>query len=299
MTTVESTLTRFVRGGWALIAGLAAVGGTLVVMAAWIVPVEAVQNWAIDPESTDPYSLYETMGMVEAAHWSAQWLAPLVAIAGFRGWRRRTLIVPVIEATLRSFWQLTSQDGPPSKLGVMVSLVKRAALLAVLILAISHWGAGLKQRLKDWPYYRFHSSDEVLPNISESNRDVIHYLRSSTPENARIFVVSDQKLFFLSYHLRPRSLYHRMHPTAEHLIPRAHQARQLAAYRLHELPPDVWECQPDYVLEYFEGAEYVDPARTLEDRQWVSFLRQRTGDATKVPEFVVVLHRWPLTEVQP
>jgi len=285
----------------AVTTGFSVLAFALLAGAAWLIPPEVVQNWAFDPSSTDAFAQFEAVGIAEAAQWLAQWAAPVLALVSYLIWRHHARLSLGIEGAVRRFWRVTANPPslPDSLRFRLVPIVKRVAIGSALALAIGHWGSAFQQRLKDWPYYRFNDGDQVLPNISDANREVIRYLQASTPENARIFVVSDQKLFFLSYYLRPRSLFHRMHPTAEHLIPRANQARQLAAYRLSELPPDVWECRPDFVLEYFEGPEYIDPARATEDRAWLQFARQRTGDSTRVPEYVVVLRRWPITGGSP
>ncbi|RLS54850.1 MAG: hypothetical protein DWH91_10785 [Planctomycetota bacterium] len=264
----------------------------------WFYPVEAFQGWALNRAGSDPYAQFEATGIAEAVHWCGCWLMPPASFLALTLCRRRRSASSVLDAAIASVWQITT-PGSPSGWSHLVSGIKRMAIIAVLGLAAVHAVMAFRQRFKDWPYYRLLSSDQMLPNISESNREVIRYLRTTTPENARILVVSDQKLFFLSYHLRPRLLFHRMHPSAEHLIPRAHQARQLAAYRLSDLPSDVWDCHPDYVLEYFEGADYVEPQRVTEDSAWIRFYRERTGDPAGIPSSVVVLRPHLSTGAQP
>ncbi len=274
---------------------------------AWLIPTEVIQTWAVQRVNpTDAYAQFEALGIAEAVQWAARWLGLGLAAVFMVFWRLRTSAAPWIEGAIRGFWRVTApmpqvQSGEQATLrfSLAVSIVKRVALLSVFLLSLTHWGAAIRQRFRDWPYYRFNGGDQILPNMSESNREVIRYLRTATPDHSRILVVSDQKLFFLSYHLRPRQLFHRMHPEAEHLIPRANQARQLAAFRLEDLPPDVWECHPEYVLEYFEGSEYLDPSRTTEDRAWLECFRERSGDPVAVPGYVVSLRRWPLTGGQP
>lgn len=281
-------------------------GATLLTGLAWLIPEEVVQSWAAErAASGDAYAQFEALGMAEAGQWAAQWGGLALAAMGVILWRRRAQVAPWIEGAVLGFWRVTEATPRISagvtvtpRLSLVVSTLKRVSILAALVLSVAHWGLAVRQRLRDWPYYRLNDGDQVLPNISDSNREVIRYLQRATPDGCRILVVSDQKLFFLSYYLRPRTLYHRMHPAAEHLIPRANQARQLAAYRLDELPADVWECQPDYVLEYFEGSEYVDPARTTEDHEWLAFHRAYSGDPHRVPGYVVRLRRWPPTEGQ-
>jgi hypothetical protein len=134
--------------------------------------------------------------------------------------------------------------------------------------------------------------------MSQSNRDVIRYVQSATPEEARILVVSDQTVYFLSYYLLPRQVFHKVHPDAERVIPQPHQQRQRAAYRLEDIPPGERQAlRPDYVLEYFEGPAYVDRERLIDDAEWIAFIRRLQGDAAYVPPYNVVLR--PLGEVQP
>jgi hypothetical protein len=81
-----------------------------------------------------------------------------------------------------------------------------------------------------------------------------------------------------------------MHPDAEHLIPQAHQLRQLPAFRLEDLSTeDVLALQPDFILEYFEGKEYVELERAYEDPNWVRFVRAQYGDMPQSPQVTVVL----------
>ena len=300
----HAVLARVVRSILAVLAGLGSVGAMVLSGLAWLIPSEVIQSWAVERAgSADAYAQFEALGMAEAGQWAARWIGLGLAGLLFVLWRRRARVAPWIEGAVSGFWRITEGTAAGAsaspRLSLAVSILKRVAILAALVLSVGHWGLAMRQRFRDWPYYRLNDGNQVLPNISDSNREVIRYLQRATPDNCRILVVSDQKLFFLSYYLRPRTLYHRMHPSAEHLIPRANQARQLAAYRLDELPADVWECQPDYVLEYFEGSEYVEPARTTEDQEWLAFLRAYSGDSSRVPRYVVRLRRWPPTEGQP
>ncbi|MEZ6067038.1 MAG: hypothetical protein R3B90_15365 [Planctomycetaceae bacterium] len=157
-----------------------------------------------------------------------------------------------------------------------------AAIWAVL--AVQHGVAAIHDRARDWAYFGTRSGDEVLPNISFENRDVIRYVRESTPKDARIFVYSDQKLFFLSYYLLPRRLHHRMHPEAEFVIPRPGQERPLPAWQPGDLTPAVVTASdPDYILQYFEGPDFVDESQLGGDPQWVAFWRSRQQQRTLPP----------------
>ena len=122
--------------------------------------------------------------------------------------------------------------------------------------------------------------------------DCLDHLQQATPSGARILVASDQKLFFLSYYLRPRTLLHRMHPDSEHVIPLKDQERKLAAYRLNELTADdLAQMNHDYTLEYFEHPDLVDMSQVLSDPAWVTFLRQREGNRLLVPSYEVKLRK--------
>ena len=159
-----------------------------------------------------------------------------------------------------------------------------------MLLFAVHAAEGIGQRIHEWPYFRFHSGNTVLPNISDSNRAVIRYLLEATPPDARILVASDQKLFFLSYYLRPRTLLHRMHPDSEHVIPLKDQERKLNAYRLDDLTDaDLQQMPHDYTLEYFEHPDLVDRSQLLSDSAWIAFVRRSRQDPTFVPPYVVRL----------
>jgi hypothetical protein len=164
---------------------------------------------------------------------------------------------------------------------------------AWLIIAMTQFGDGVVQRMRDWKSYGLVSGRTSLPNLSDTNYLVIRYVEEATPPDARILVLSDQKLFFLSYYLLPRRLYHPMHPDSEFVIPLANGERQLAAYTRADLPPHYLdELQPDYVLEYFEGDAFVDPARVREDLEWLRFLGQ--GQIiNERPKIQVILRPYP------
>ena len=115
-------------------------------------------------------------------------------------------------------------------------------------------------------------------------------LAGSDARQCAILVASDQKLFFLSYYLRPRVLLHRMHPDSEHVIPLKDQERKLSAYRLDDLSSDDLQQLPhDYTLEYFEHPDFVDRAQLLDDTTWISFIRRKQQSPSFVPPYVVRL----------
>ena len=265
-------------------------------IAAWLIPIDVVKVRAYDEAPTEPFAQFEAIGRAEALWWFFRIVAVLGTIAtGYaRYYRIETarFIASLIDDVLIMLNLKRGSDKQPLQHRAVL-MIRCVAVVAMLALAAVHQVYGINQRAKDWAYYELADGDATLPNISESNRAVIRYLRAATPDDSRIFVVSDQKLFFLSYYLLPRHIVHRMHPSAEHLIPRKNQERQLAAYRLSELPDDVFAKQrPDFVLEYFEGPEYAQPERAMEDASFVKFMRQLQKDPEYVPSYTVVLRPW-------
>jgi hypothetical protein len=264
-------------------------------MAVWLIPVDVVKVRAYDAAPQDAFAQFEAIGRAEALWWFFRVATVLGTIATaytlFHRIQTARFIVGLIDDVLMMLI-LVRRAAPQPFSRRVVLMIRCIAIIAMVALACVHQVHGINQRAKDWAYYELNDGDATLPNISESNRAVIRYLRESTPEDSRIFVVSDQKLFFLSYYLLPRKIVHRMHPSAEHLIPRKNQERQLAAYRLSELPDGVLAKQrPDFVLEYFEGSEYVQPERTMEDSRFLDFVRKQQQDPNYIPPYTVVLTR--------
>jgi hypothetical protein len=258
--------------------------------AAWLAPSELIQDRAIRRAGQDPYAQFEAAGQAEAMWWLLQWVLPVLAALCLTALRRPAAMAAFVRGAASGFLEATSRGG------IAVRVVQRGAIGAWLGLSAFALGVAVQQRCRDWPYYRLRAGPDVLPNISESNREVIRYLNGATPPGARIFAVSDQKLFFVSYYALPRRLYQRTHPASEFTIPQPDQQRQLAAYRLSDIEPEYLQrLKPDFVLEYFEGGDYVERERVREDGAWLEFQRQRRGDATYVPPYVVVLR--PYAEV--
>jgi hypothetical protein len=249
-------------------------------------------NWAFERARTA-----ESLLDARACLWLARIGAPAAAFAAWwalRHWSRT-------ERALRMAWSeflATTRTGEQLTTGNVVrSSLVRVCVGAWLLLAAVHWGGGARRALHEWPVYRWTGGDHVLPNMSESNRDVIRYLQQATPEDARILGVSDQTLFFLAYYLWPREVLHHRHPESEFVVPQPGQARQLAAYRLSDFTAEqLSQMKPDYVLEYFEGPEYVEPRRVLDDSQWIAFVRRLHGDPSYVPAYNVRLR--PVAEVR-
>ncbi len=265
-------------------------------MAVWLIPVDVVKVRAYDAAPQDAFAQFEAIGRAEALWWFFRVATVLGTIAtGYTLFHRietARFLVGLMDDVLMMLNLVRRADPQPLSRRVVI-MIRCIAIIAMVALACVHQVHGINQRAKDWAYYELNDGDATLPNISESNRAVIRYLRASTPEDSRIFVVSDQKLFFLSYYLLPRKIVHRMHPSAEHLIPRKNQERQLAAYRLSELPDGVLAKQrPDFVLEYFEGSEYVQPERSMEDSRFLDFVRKQQQDPKYVPPYTVVLRPW-------
>ena len=270
--------------------------GVCLTIGVWLIPVDVVKVRAYDAAPPEPFAQFEAIGRAEALWWFFRVVAVLGTIAAVYALYRRIetarFVAGLIDDVLIML-NLKRGSAPQSLPRRAILMIRCFAIIAMVTLACVHQVHGINQRANDWAYYELNDGDATLPNISESNRAVIRYLRASTPDDSRIFVVSDQKLFFLSYYLLPRHIVHRMHPSAEHLIPRKNQERQLAAYRLSELPDDVLAKQrPDFVLEYFEGSEYVQPERAMEDSGFLKFMRQLQKDPDYIPPYTVVLRPW-------
>jgi len=273
--------------------GILLLADILLTAAVWLIPVEVFQNWAFQRAPNDPYLQFEAIGQAEALCWlgRAAGLVMLV-LCGLALTKAPHLSAFVSQISLR-LGRLT-QSAHPGWRGRVISWGIRGFLAGWMLLAATQAWAAILQRSRDWPYYHLNPGSVVLPNISDSNRDVIRYLREAVPPPSRVLVLSDQKLFFLSYYLLPRRLLHPMHADSEFVIPLPDQQRQLTAYRLSDLSAEqLQKWRPDYILEYFEGPEYNEAARRGEDANWVRFWRARTQSAD-LPPYVVVLR--PVSE---
>lgn len=262
--------------------------GLLGAAAGWVVPVEIMQEWAFRrAPANDVYAQFEAVGRIEAIWWVLTWMGPVLALLGVILWQWQ---IPASQALAGAGQELMLLTAPGQSASNWQAWGKRLLIGGTLVLALVHTLEGFWQRIVDWPVYRLHSGDTILPNISDSNRSVIRYLQAATPEDSRIFVVSDQKLFFLSYYLWPRRILHEMHPEAAHLIPRPNQQRQLPAYRLEDVPDNVIQAaRPGFILEYYEGPDYVVPERNEADPHWVRFIRELHGDSSYHPPYTVVM----------
>ena len=262
----------------------------------WLIPIEAFQQWAYNRAKPEPFARYEAIGAAEFLTWTARIGFPLLLYLTIFVFRRIASSSMFVVNLIRGCKELTGQAnfaGNQKTFGNRWRTIGcRVILLAWLLLFVGHAVYGFGQRAYDWPYFHFNSGQVVLPNISDSNRAVIRYLLSVTPPGSRILVASDQKLFFLSYYLRPRTLFHKMHPESEHVIPLADQKRKLNAYRLNELTAeDLRQIPHDYTLEYFEHPDLVNRGEVLDDRNWVTFYRTQQRDPSLVPSFLVRLRK--------
>lgn len=259
--------------------------GAVLTVAAWVVSPEMAENWAFGR-----YGTAESLLDARALLWVLRIAAPIVvdvcSFALYR-WQRTESWLRALGGEFISVTRISQSDG---RLPGLCRGVLRAFLAAWLVLSAVHWADGARRVVREWPVYGWRSGAQVLPNMSESNRDVIRYLQSATPEDARILVASDQTLYFLAYYLWPRQVFQRRHPESEFIVPQPGQSRQLAAYRLSDLTSeDLESIKPDYVLEYFEGPEFVEPERLLDDPRWIAFVRDQRGDRAYVPPYNVRL----------
>ena len=275
---------------WLLFAALLPLGGS-----AWIVSEAMVGSWVLDRTGPDPYARFEAEGAAIAGLWVVRVAAPALAVGGCFLLVNFDRLDDFVRGVARGLWSATRIERATRSTGAMrqnlwATWTCRGLLAAWIVLAMFHGAAAARKRLLDWPVFRLRSGEQVLPGMSPSNREVIRYLQQATPEDARILAFSDQKLFFVSYYVLPRRVFHPTHPASEFTIPQPNLQRQLEAYRRSDVDPAYEEAiAPDFVLEYFEGAAYVESERLLEDDDWVAFLRMLRGDPDLIPEYVVVL----------
>lgn len=249
-------------------------------------PLELAQAWAVDRAGSDDFEKFEAYGTATAAVWFLRWASiSVTAVLGLIWIRRETMLPYVVRAT-DEFWRVTNATG------LVRTRLVQTLLVSWLVLGVYQFGIGISRRLKDWPVYQLLAGPRIMPNISDSNRDVIRYLAAATEPNSRILVLSDQKLYFLSYYLLPRRLYHPTHPDSEFVIAMPHNERQLAAYRLRDLTPEqIEKYRPDYVLEYFEGKSFTENENLSRDTLWMRYGSQRYGPSWQ-PSYLVSLRRY-------
>ena len=132
---------------------------------------------------------------------------PLLTVLLGVAWYRRRKTVPEILQAITVFREVTHLESQASNsrfaFRTLRTGVVRLLVASWLALGIYQLGCSVNRRLWDWPVYQLKAGQTILPNISDTNREVIRYVAGETPPNARILVLSDQKLFFLSYYLLP------------------------------------------------------------------------------------------------
>jgi len=270
----------------------ASVASTIV---AWVISTPMVENRAFARTGNADAALAAGERL-----WLIRCAAPVLALALWLGLLRRGRAnrLDALSCEWLSATRICNTRGAVAK---GRTCVFRAAIAAWLILAMVHWEAAARQVLHEWPIYGSKSGAQVLPNISETNRDVIRYVQTATPENVRILALSDQSVFFLAYYLWPREVLHRRPPESEFIIPQPDGRRPIAAYRLSDFTAaELAKLHPDYVLEYFESPQYVEEEQLYADRQWLTFIREAKGDSRHIPPFTVRLRRInDVRELQP
>ena len=258
----------------------------------WFLPVDVIQDWAYQLAPPDDTRRLEAISHAEFLCWLLRVVMPLLLLAACRGWYDFANTATWLSDAVAGMLAVTRGTADGVRGGRWRTVLVRVVLAAWCGLAVVHFADSLRHCVRDWPYYRFRSGDRVLPNISDSNVDVIRYVQQATPTDARILVVSDQKLFFLSYYLLPRRLYHKMHPDSEHVIPKENLQRRLATYRLKDLDAAFLQrIAPDYILEYFEHPDEFDRSELQDDPAWIAFQRRMHGNPSHVPKFLVRLRR--------
>lgn len=272
---------------WSLIA---AFGGTLLLaLSLWAVPLDVVLVWVHDRPGLKEFQRVDAAGEAEFLIWLLRFAAIPACLASCLLLIRLGSTTTFVSNAFGGWLSATgacAADVPTSRwrtYGLRIFFVAWCAL------ALWHAGLAVQERMHQWRFFRFWSGDYVLPNISDANASVIRYLQSTTPSNARIFVASDQKLFFISYYVLPRRIYHKIHPESEFVLPQADLQNRLEAYRLADISPETIErIAPDYILEYFEHPDSVDRTRLREDTAWLLVFRQ-VFRGQEQPTFLVSL----------
>ena len=255
--------------------------------ATWLLPREVMESWIQQQADESDFAQYAAREQARALWFVLRILLPLLGIlSAIAVWKCEKLARFATDV-LSSLKSSTLQTTGAAK--SLRTWTFRCMLFAWFSMAAFHYAHSNWVRIRDWPWYHLNDGPQILPNISDSNRDVIRFLKETTPEDSRILVLSDQKLFFFSYYLLPRQLFHPVHPDSEFVIPAPNQQRQLTAYQRSDLDEDdIERLAPDYILEYFEGSRYVEPDRALEDADWIAYQQVGYGPAY-VPEFNVRL----------
>lgn len=268
------------------------IASLLITAIVWFLPADVFKNWAYEWSEMDDFRRFEAIGQAEFACWVTRVIAPLIGIVAWRVLRRLPWNAALIADSFAGVWRATKIDGNMGMLPRWQSFLFRSFCLLWIVITLGHDWQALKDCATNWAYFQFRSGAQVLPNISDSNRAVIRYLLQVTPPGSRIFVASDQKLYFLSYYLLPRRLYHKFHPASEFVIPQAHQQRRMEAYQLAEIDREtIARVAPDYILEYFEQPDFVDRTRLHDDQTWLAFFRYDEGNPAAEPGYLVCLRR--------
>jgi hypothetical protein len=153
----------------------------------WLLPATLAERWALDRAGPDPFAQFEAAGQAQAVWQLGRWTLPLLAVLLGAGLARARWCDDTLRALGRELLDVTAFPTAPTRWrGSLQRFAARALLLLWGLLAVQHAVGALFDRTREWPYYRLRSGAEVLPNISDSNRDVIRYLRQAVPENARI-----------------------------------------------------------------------------------------------------------------
>lgn len=279
---VSSAATGVLVVSWFLMAALAAI--------AWLLPLDVAQAWAVGRADNNDFAVFEAYGAITATMWFVRCVSSLLVVFLSIVWTRHRTAGPMMARAASGFWLATiPAPNTNSKPSSFRTTAVRLIIVAWLVLGVYQLGRSVNRRLWDWPLYQLHAGQTILPNISENNREVIRFLAATTPPNARILVMSDQKLYFLSYYLLPRRLYHPSHPDSVFVIAKPYNQRQLASYRLQDLTAkQIQELNPDYILEYFEGKQFIEGENLSRDSNWLNFQRRRFGPNWQ-PSYLVSL----------
>jgi len=263
------------------------VGSVLATLAAWLISVEMVETWVYTRSRDVQAALAARERM-----WLIRGVALPLAVGAWlalRYWPRTEQRLSVLASEFLAATRFPALSGSAARFR---STIIRVAVAGWLLLAVVHWEAGVRRVIHEWPLYGFASGERVLPKMSSSNRDIIHGLDQATEPDSTILCFSDQTLYFVSYYSWPRVVLQRAHPGSEFLVPNGGLSQRRAAYRLSDFKDaQINKWNPDYVLEYYAGAEFVDQDPVQFDPRLVSFLRRLYEDPVYVPECPIRLRR--------
>ena len=118
-------------------------------LAAWILPVEVAQSWAVDRAAKDEFARFEAFEATTATVWFIRWAAMAIVLILSVAWIRRRRAIPVLAQVATEFWQTSAASASPSSppKTSFRSQVVRLFVVAWLVLAVVAVGRGVKDQV--------------------------------------------------------------------------------------------------------------------------------------------------------